>query len=60
MLPEKGKISKDKIIAQLKTRKVQFNATWSEARLYDLLKDNLDKPVEGQGGLTPAQEGNRT
>jgi hypothetical protein len=58
VLPEQKDITKDEIIKQLKARKVQFNASWNETRLYGLLKDNLDKIVDG--GLKPVQEGNRT
>lgn len=45
-LPDIKDITKDEIKKQLQARKVQFNSNWNAQRLYDLLKDNLDKPVD--------------
>lgn len=55
VLPDIKDIDKDEIKRQLTARKVQFNANWNEQRLYDLLKDNLDKLV----GSEAKPEGNQ-
>lgn len=58
VLPDIKNITKDEIKKQLTARKVQFNSNWNEQRLYDLLKDNLDKPVDGEGSVAQP-EGNK-
>ena len=58
-LPDIKDIAKDEIKKQLQARKVQFNSNWNEQRLYDLLKDNLDKPADGPAVSKPVDEGNR-
>lgn len=45
-LPPINKITKPEIIEQLTARKVTFNKSWNEQRLYDLLKDSLDSQAE--------------
>lgn len=42
-LPPIDKIGKKDIIVRLNRAKVNFNPTWSEQRLYDMLKDHLSK-----------------
>lgn len=59
VLPNIKDITKDEIKKQLQARKVQFNSNWNEQRLYDLLKDNLDKPANGPAVSKPVDEGNR-
>ena len=59
VLPDIKDITKDEIKKQLSARKVQFNGNWNEQRLYDLLKDNLDKPADGPVVSKPVAEGNQ-
>lgn len=59
VLPDIKDITKDEIKKQLQSRKVQFNSSWSEQRLYDLLKDNLDKAADSDPVSKPVDEGNR-
>lgn len=58
VLPDVKDITKDEIKKQLQARKVQFNSNWNEQRLYDLLKDNLDKSADGPVVSKPVAEGN--
>lgn len=60
-LPPVDKITKKEIIDRLNTikPKLSFNTNWNEQRLYDLLKDNLDKLEPPAGGLRPVAEGNK-